>query len=181
MSTRPFLGQPVPSRALHRIAAFSAPPKKGITGHQLESSRWQTHWPVFAAGILRRWCRLSRTGCCGARECGASRNFGLEVRASMLALRIVNYSSHGACVVAGHLEDFQQGQLIHGARTASLASDGKLNCAHPPVTGAFVDAVDMSSAGLSQEITKNIWFWHHQPPSVPLGHNYSNPSHLGST
>jgi hypothetical protein len=42
-------------------------------------------------------------------------------------------------------------------------------------------AVLLVSAGLSQEITKNIWFWHHQPSSVPLGHNYSNPSHLGST
>ena len=79
----------MPSRALHRIAAFSAPPKKGIIGHQFESS-------VFAAGILRKWCRLSRTGCCGARECGASRHFGLEARASVLALRVVNFSSHGA-------------------------------------------------------------------------------------
>jgi hypothetical protein len=38
---------------------FAAPPKKGITGHQFESSRRQTHWPVLAAGILRRWRRLS--------------------------------------------------------------------------------------------------------------------------
>jgi hypothetical protein len=98
MSIRPFLGPRAEAceSGLHRIAAFSAPPKKGITGHQFESFRRQTHWPVFAAGILRRRCRLSRTGCCGARECGTSRNFGLEARASMLALRKVNFSSHGA-------------------------------------------------------------------------------------
>jgi hypothetical protein len=113
----------VPSRALHRIAAFSAPPKKGVTGHQFgESFRRQTHWPVFAAGILRRWCRLSRTGCCGARECGTSRNFGLEVRASMLALRTVNYSSHGASGVAILKTPSSGSWLIHGARAAPLAS-----------------------------------------------------------
>jgi hypothetical protein len=41
MSTRLFFGpraKPLPSRALHRIGGFSAPPKKGITGHQFESS-----------------------------------------------------------------------------------------------------------------------------------------------
>jgi hypothetical protein len=49
----------------------------------------------------------------------------------MLALRIANSSSHGAFGVP-ILKTSKQLQLIHDARTASLASDGKLNCAHPP-------------------------------------------------
>jgi hypothetical protein len=44
--------------------------------------------------------------------------------------------------VSSHLEDFQQWQLVHGhgARTASSASDGKLNCAS---TWPFITAVAM--------------------------------------
>jgi hypothetical protein len=33
----------------------------------------------------------------------------------------------------------------------------------------------------AKEHTENVEFWHHQQPAVPLGHNYSNPSHKGST
>ena len=46
--------------------------------------------------VLSLYPLIWRSLACGARECGASRNFGLEVRARMLALRIVNCSSHGA-------------------------------------------------------------------------------------
>jgi hypothetical protein len=35
---------------LHRTRGFSAPPKKGVIGHQFESPRRQTLWPVFANG-----------------------------------------------------------------------------------------------------------------------------------
>jgi hypothetical protein len=32
------------------------------------------------------------------------------------------------------------------------------------------------SAGLRWGNKENIWFWHHRPPALPLGHNCSNPS-----
>jgi hypothetical protein len=59
---------------------------------------------------------------CGARECGTSRKSGLEARSSMRVARRTNSSSHGAFGGARHLGYFQQQKLIHGVRTASLAS-----------------------------------------------------------
>jgi hypothetical protein len=31
-------------------------------------------------------------------------------------------------------------------------------------------------SALKIENKENIWFWHHWPPALPLGHNCSNPS-----
>jgi hypothetical protein len=35
---------------------------------------------------------------------------------------------------------------------------------------------EVTPAGLRWENKENIWFWHHWPPALPLGHNCSNPS-----
>jgi hypothetical protein len=78
---------------------------------QFERFRRQTHWLVLTADLLRRWFRFRRMLSCGARECGTSRKFGLEVNTSMRVTRRINSSSHGAFGGA-HLGDLQQQKLI---------------------------------------------------------------------
>jgi hypothetical protein len=50
-----------------------------------------------------------------------------------------------------------------------------------PTSNIYMALGDCGLSGFKSRFNKKIWFWHHQPSSVPLGHNYSNPSHLGST
>jgi hypothetical protein len=144
------------------------------------------HWGVRAPGVVVAVVPAQLL-CCAAVAVAPARpssraQSGHAQRLLALALVPLCVGADAAvCVLSGAWYDFaaaprrtSSGHAPPGGVAAPL---GKTRSGLPVwVAGLCGSGAAKISAGLSQEITKNIWFRHHQPPSAPLGHNYSNPS-----